>query len=133
MNMETNPICAHDHCGKCCAGSCAGCAGVLQLTEEECGFLLRFAELPFLSAAAKQEAGPPVFLPGSGEKEVSPETISSLVNRGLIRVDYDIPLLNCDYAEYRAYPLHGSMALTMLGQEIIELLEIQGLEEEREC
>ena len=131
--MEANQTCVHDHCGKCCAGGCAGCAGVLQLTEEECGFLLRFAELPFLPAAAKQEAGPPVFLTGSGEKEVSPETISSLANRGLIRVDYNIPLLNYDYAEYRAYPMHGSMALTMRGQEVIELLEIQGLEEEREC
>jgi hypothetical protein len=131
--MEANQTCAHDHCGKCCAGGCAGCTGVQQLTEEECGFLLRFAELPFLPAAAKQEAGPPVFLTGSGEKEVLPETISSLANRGLIRVDYDIPLLNYDYVEYRAYPLHGSMALTVRGQEVIKLLEIQGLEEEREC
>ena len=30
-------------------------------------------------------------------------------------------------------PLHSSMALTMLGQEVIELLEIKGLKEEREC
>ena len=28
---------------------------------------------------------------------------------------------------------YGSMALTVRGQEVIELLEIQGLEEEREC
>ena len=128
--MEANR-CSHDHCGKCCAGGCTGCAGgVLQLSREEYGFLLGFAQLPFLPAAAKQSSGPPVCIAGTGGEAVSPKTIASLVERGLIRVDYDIPLLNFDYGEYRDYPLHGSMALTAFGQEIIELMEIQGVEVE---
>ena len=85
-------------------------------------------KLSFAPPSSSSRAGPKCQI-----CQGSPERISSLANRGLIRVDYDIPLLNYDYAEYRAYPLHGSMALTMRGQEIIELLEIQGLEEEREC
>ena len=116
--MEANQTCAHDHCGKCCAGSCAGCAGVLQLTEEECGFLLRFAELPFLPAAAKQEEGPPVFLTGSGEKEVPPETISSLVNRGLILVDYDIPLLNYQMCRKASAFRHGDIRHTLFPRHL---------------
>ena len=30
--MSTN--CGHDHCGRCCGGSCTGC-GALELTQDE--------------------------------------------------------------------------------------------------
>ena len=51
------------------------------------------------------------------------------MGKGLLRLDYDIPLENFDYAAYRNYPLHGSMALTGHGQDILEQIEIQGIEE----
>ena len=49
--------------------------------------------------------------------------------KGLISLDYDIPLKNYDYAEYSAYPVHGSMALTARGQAALDAYEIQGVSE----
>ena len=36
--------CGHDHCGRCCGGSCTGC-GALELTQDELSLLRRFAQL----------------------------------------------------------------------------------------
>ena len=40
-----------------------------------------------------------------------------------------MPLRGFDYAAYREYPLHGSMALTGRGQDVLEQIEILGIEE----
>ena len=55
--------------------------------------------------------------------------LNALSMKGLIRLDYDQPLSNFDYAPYAAFPHHGSMALTARGQGVLDLLEIQGAEE----
>ena len=62
-------------------------------------------------------------------REQSAAAIQGLAAKGLLCLDYDIPLKNFDYAAYRNYPLHGSIALTGRGQEILEQIEIQGIEE----
>lgn len=116
-------------CGGCggCGGGCGG--GPLLLTEAELALLRRFGETPFLPAAAGLDRETPVYLedrdrPGA---EYS-AAILGLAGKGLIRVDYDIPLGNFDYGAYRSYPLHGSMALTGRGQDVLEQIEIQGIE-----
>ena len=63
-----------------------------------------------------------------GPAELYSAAITGLQLKRLIRVDYDLPLLNFDYAAYGAYPCRGSMALTERGQAAVELLEIQGAE-----
>ncbi len=128
--MAQNSIgCGHDCCGACCGGSCTGCGGALQLTQGEIDLLMCFAQIPFLPVARQADSGLPVCL----ENEVSgPETaeiLQALQQKGLIRLDYDLPLLNFDYSAYEHYPVRGSMALTAAGQRIIEQLEIQGIEE----
>ena len=50
-----------------------------------------------------------------------------LEKKGLISLDYDRPLAG--FAGYGDYPLKGSMALTQRGQQVLELLEYQGIRE----
>lgn len=63
------------------------------------------------------------------EGEAPAAAILGLAGKGLIRLDYDMPLRGFDYAAYREYPLHGSMALTGRGQDVLEQIEILGIEE----
>ena len=113
-----------ENCGNCEHG----CGGqVLLLTEAELALLRRLGETPFLPAAAAYDRKAPVYL----EERERPreEYAAAILGLGLVRLDYDIPLANFDYAAYRNYPLHGSMALTGWGQELLEQIEIQGIEE----
>ena len=110
-------------------GACGGC-GALTLTPLELALLRRLGETPFLPAASDFAMKMPVYLE---ERERSQEEYGSallaLAGKGLTRLDYDVPLKNFDYAAYRDYPLHGSMALTGRGQDVLEQIEIQGIEE----
>jgi hypothetical protein len=49
-----------------------------------------------------------------------------LEKKSLITLDFDKPLKN--HTPSPAYPIHGSMALTARGQQVIELLDVQGAE-----
>lgn len=119
--------CTHNHCGACCGGSCGG--GALELTEGELTLLRRFAQLPFLPAARRWDSETPVYLEeGASDPEAFSAAILALARKGLIRLDYDIPLQNFSYAGYSQYPCQGSMALTARGQTALELLDIQGIE-----
>ena len=42
-------------------------------------------------------------------------------------MDYDKPIRGCDYG---AYPIRGSLALTQRGQQVLEMVQIQGFREE---
>ncbi len=113
-----------------CGGCGQHCGQELLLTEAELALLRRLGETPFLPAASAFDMKAPVYLE---DREHSQEeyaaAILGLAGKGLVRLDYDIPLANFDYAAYRDCPLHGSMALTGRGQEILEQIEIQGIEE----
>ena len=114
----------------CCGQGCGGCGGCrsrgidLELTECELALLRQFAQLPFLPVARRYDGETPVCL----EPGADSQSIQGLTVKGLIRTDYDLPLTNFDYRDYEAYPCKGSMALTARGQEVLELLEIQGIE-----
>ena len=120
-------ICNQDNCGACCGGSCSGCGGALALTEAELAFLVRFADIPFLPVARDFDGETPVFFDDG--TRVDGDTITWLRLKGFISVDYDVPLINFDYAEYEKYPVRGSMALTASGQAALDTLEIMGVEE----
>ena len=109
--------------GNC--SSCGGCARELTLTQEEIDFLYRFSQIPFLPVARKMGDLEPVYL-----EPDAPENVSLLLQvmekKGLISLDYDLPIRGCDYG---VYPIRGSLALTQRGQSVLELLQIQGLGE----
>ena len=112
-----------------CQGSCGGC-GALVLTEAELELLRRFGQTPFLPAAWAYDMKTPVYLEDQSRiREAYSAAIQGLAGKGLIRLDCDIPLANFRYDAYGAYPLHGSMALTGRGQDVLEQIEIQGIEE----
>ena len=51
-----------------------------------------------------------------------------LEKKMLVDITYD-PLSGADMSAYQGYPVHGSVALTERGQQVLELLEVQGIEE----
>ena len=131
---EKDGVCLQDHCGRCCAGvsaccprGCPGCGERLQLTAEEEAFLRLFSQTPFLPVAGTRENELPVYL---AEEGTAPENTRSIITvlhqKGLIRIDYDLPLANYDYDAYKNYPVRGSMALTWLGQELLDELDVLG-------
>lgn len=110
-------------------GGCGACCGGLRLSQAEIDLLLRLAQIPFLPVARQAGSGQPVCL--EAELSAPGEVLTALWQKGLLQLDYDLPLLNFDYRAYAAYPHRGSMALTARGQQVAEQLEIQGIEAER--
>ena len=115
-------------CGSCC-GHCGGCGGAMELTAGEVKMLLKLAQIPFLPVARKMSDDIPVYLEDRDETmEDYSLILQCLEKRGLISIDYDQPLAGCDAAAYAPYPIQGSFALTARGQQVVELLEIHGIE-----
>ena len=115
-------------CGNC--GSCGNSGGCMELTVGEIEMLRQLAQIPFLPVARKLGEDIPVYLE-DGEK-TQPEyslILQCLEKRGLISIDYDKPLKGAYSDAYAPYPIRGSFALTQRGQQVVELLELQGIEE----
>ena len=112
--------------GNC--GSCGGCGKQLTLTAGEIDLLQTLGQIPFLPVARRADDMIPVYL----EDALHPREEYSLIlqcleKRGLISTDYEKPLSGADYTAYSRYPLKGSIALTLRGQQVLDLLEIQGV------
>lgn len=113
--------------GKCTGNceSCSGCARELVLNPGEVEFLKLLGQIPFLPLARMLGEDVPRY-PG----EDTPENtllLQCLHVKGLISLDYDLPLKGYDYG---SFPIRGSLALTQRGQQVLELLELQGAGEE---
>lgn len=119
-------------CGNCCGncGNCGSCGGCMELTAGELDMLQTLAQIPFLPVARRLGEDVPVYLE---ETERSQEEYSLILQclekRGLISIDYDQPLKNFNAAAYEGYPIRGSFALTARGQQVLELLQLQGIGE----
>ena len=122
------------NCGNCkgnCGGcsGCTGCGGAIELTKGEIAMVRTLGQIPFLPVARKMGEDIPVYLE---EETYTPEEYSLILQclekRGLISIDYSMPLKGFDDTAYRAYPIRGSFALTQRGQTVLELLEMQGVE-----
>ena len=117
-----------------CSGNCAncgGCARELVLTGQEIEMMKTLGQIPFLPVARKMGDLTPVYLE---ETDRSPEEYSAVLQllekKGLISLDFAIPIKGFDDSAYAAYPIRGSMALTQRGQQVLELMELQGIGEE---
>ncbi len=117
-----------------CSGNCAscgGCARELVLSGQEIDFLMELGQIPFLPVARKMGDLTPVYL--EDEKHSREEyslILQVLEKKGLITLDFDKPMKGFDDTAYAAYPIRGSMALTGRGQQVLEMIELQGLREE---
>ena len=105
-------------CSDC--GGCSGCGASMEITTQELEFLRELAQMAFLPVARKMGEDVPIY-PGADKTLV----LQLLEKKGLISLDYDKPLAG--YAGYGDYPLKGSMALTQRGQQVLELMEYQGI------
>ncbi len=121
-------------CGKCSGncggcGGCSGCGGAMELSTGEIDMIRTLGQIPFLPVARKMGDDIPVYLE---EAEKTAEEYSLILQclekRGLISIDYSLPLKGFDDSAYAAYPIRGSFALTQRGQRVLELLEWQGVE-----
>ena len=120
-------------CGGCCGscGSCGSSGGCMELTLGEIEMLRLLSQIPFLPVARRMGDDTPVYLEDS---EKAPEEYSLILQclekRGLISIDYDMPLKGAYSESYLPYPVRGSFALTAKGQTVTELLEVLGCETE---
>lgn len=112
-------------CGNCAA--CSGCARELELTGQEIDFLNTLAQFAFLPVARAMGDLTPVYLE-EGDREEMSLLLQCLEKKGLISLDYDKPLKGYDAQAYAAFPIRGSMALTERGQNVLELMEYQGIQ-----
>ena len=114
-------------CGSC--GSCGNSGGCMELTLGEIEMLQLLSQIPFLPVARKLGDDTPVYLE---DAEKTPEEYSLILQclekRGLISIDYDKPLKSFYGSAYAAYPIRGSFALTQRGQQVVELLDVQGID-----
>ena len=114
--------------GNC--GNCGGCAKELVLTEAEIFMLNALGQFSFLPVARKADDMTPVYLEDTHySREEYSLILQCLEKKALISIDYDKPLQGADMSAYKGYPVHGSFALTERGQQVLEMLELQGITE----
>lgn len=91
--------------------------------------LEQFSIYSFLPAAKNAADEYPTYLE---ENEYSIEEygiiLTLLEKKGLISIDYEKTLKNADLSAYEGFDCIGSMALTARGQQVVETLELQGIE-----
>ena len=117
-------------CNSCsgCCGSCEGCSGCardLVLTQPEIDFLKELGQCAFLPVARKVDDPAPIF---PEEPENGSLVIQCLEKKDLVSLDYDKPLKGFHDPVYDGYPIRGSVALTKRGQDVLELMEYQGIQ-----
>ena len=116
--------------GNC--GSCGGCAKELVITPWEIEMLQKLGQIPFLPVARKMGDLEPVYLEDQDHtREEYSLILQTLEKKGLISLDFAVKIRGFDDSAYAAYPIRGSMALTQRGQQVLEMMEIQGLTEEK--
>ena len=120
-------------CGNCggCAGSCGsctGCARELVIGPGEMEFLKKLGQYAFLPVARKMGDLTPCYREPDAPEDIS-LILQLLEKKNLISLDYDKPL-KADYGPaYEDLPVRGSMALTRRGQQVLEILDYQGMTE----
>ena len=115
--------------GSC--GDCPGCGKTLSLTTPEIEILQTLGQFAFLPVARKADDMTPIYLEETlYTKEEYSIIFQLLEKKSLIDIDYSKPLRGFDMSAYKGYPVHGSVALTARGQQVLTLLDTQGLSEE---
>ena len=117
-------------CDKCvknckcthCVSECEALINMdIELSEDEKKAIDCFTIIPFIPVS-KDETGQPYYLSdGSWEILENSVVLKSLEKKGMIKIDYDIPISNFDYEKY-GVATKGSAALTALGQDYSDII-----------
>ena len=111
---------------KSCDRGCNGCGKILELSQGELDLLRALGQYSFLPVARKMDDMTPIYREETAYSEEEYSLIIQLLEKkNLIYLDY-IPLKGANMGQYQGYPVHGSMGLTQRGQQVLELLELQG-------
>ena len=131
--------CNGGNCSGCtgCTGDCSSCTGCsgcshggsLLITDQEIRVLEQLQTYAFLPVARKADTMVPHCME-EGMPIDSTLALQLLEKKSLVSLDYDRPLSNFSYEAYKGFPVHGYVRLTQRGQQVLELLEIQGFSEE---
>ncbi|MEG2000472.1 MAG: hypothetical protein RR053_03645 [Evtepia sp.] len=112
-------------CADCigsCSNDCSHCGSrQIVLCPAEAALLFELGQYAFMPVFYETNTGR--FSPIEEAESEFHDVVISLKNKGLIYADADIPLKNVVYPKKNA--AHGSLAMTALGQETLETLEIQ--------
>ena len=112
-----------------CSGNCKSCHNTMELTEPELEILDLLSQFAFLPIGRNVDSEIPLCI---FDCKQPPETMGlamlCLEKKGLAVLDYDMPINGFCDSRYLACPLRGSAALTAKGQQILDLLELQGIE-----
>lgn len=117
-----------------CSGDCkacggCSCAGSLELTMPEIRFLEMLGQVAFLPAVRTMSDPAPIWPECPKEEwETTGLVLQCLEKKQLICADFRQPLKGCDASVYAGYTIRGSLGLTQRGQQVLELLELQGYE-----
>ena len=110
--------------------SCGGCAKELTLTAQEIHLLYTLGQFSFLPVARKADNMTPVYLEDTAYSPAEYSLILQVLEKkDLICIDYDKPLIGANMSAYADFPVHGSFALTARGQQVLDMLQIQGITE----
>ena len=113
---------------KGCDRGCNGCGKVLELSQGELDLLRALGQYSFLPVARKMDDMTPIYREETAYTEEQYSLfIQLLEKKNLIYLDYT-PLKGAKMGQYPEYPVHGSMGLTERGQQVLDLLETQGIE-----
>lgn len=107
-----------------CQGQCGGCRANMYLTGKALELLELLGEYAFLPLGRRD--GKPLYITETGEELTN--SVLTLSLNGLASLDYSTPLTGFDYSAYASCDSLGSMALTALGQDALEALDINGIE-----
>lgn len=114
-----------------CNGNCASCSGCgreLELTRGELEFLKQLGEVAFLPVARNTGDLNPVF--PENPTEGFSLMLQCLEKKGLVSLDYHLGMKGYSHPDYDRFPIRGSMALTQRGQQVLELVEYQGIRQD---
>ena len=112
-----------ENCQTCNHGTgCSGCQQNTVLNPLESSLLDIFSMTPFLPVAIDRQSGRMLLTDPELEPNAATLALRMLQRRGLVRVDADLPLSNADYSGYEGWA-HGSAALTVRGQDMLDTLE----------
>ena len=115
-------------CNGGCCESCGGCKGDILLSEGEIALLQTLGQYSFLPIARKADDMTPIYREEAAYSEAEYSLfITLLEKKQLIYLDYT-PLSGANMGQYQDLPVHGGMALTKRGQQVLELLEIHGVD-----
>ena len=115
------------NCANC--GNCGGCGKSLTVSLPELKILRLFGQIPFWPVARKADDMTPVYLEDSTySREEYSLILQCLEKKSLISISYDKALSGADMSAYQGYPVHGSIALTERGYNVLDLLETQGIQ-----